>query len=122
MVWPASVITQNRPAVTALRTLTLTEGIPLVIAHLRVHDDLEDRTFDVMDDVVLAIDDPNQSGKHRPLIIILLNAAILDRHPYAAKFGARPLPATIEEFSDLKIQVMTKLLAWVKESGSARVQ
>ena len=57
------MITQNRPARTALRTLILTEGIPLVIAHLRVHDDLEDRTFDVnLDDVVQAIDDPNRPG------------------------------------------------------------
>ncbi len=95
----------------------------LVIASLRVHDDLEDLTFDVnLEYVVRMIDDPNAPGKHRSLIITLLNGEILNRHPYAAKFGARPLPVTIDEFSDLKIQVMQKLLAWVKSSGSLAVQ
>ena len=121
--WPASVITQDRPTRTALGTLTLTAGIPLVIAPLRVHDDLEDLTFDVnLEDVVRAIDDPHQPGAHRSLIITLLNAAILGHHPYAAKFGSRPLPVTIEEFSDIKLQVMAKLLAWVRESGGTAVQ
>jgi len=95
----------------------------LVIASLRVHDDLEDLTFDVnLKDVVRMIDNLNAHGKHRSLIITLLNGEILDRHPYAAKFGARPLPVTIDEFSDLKIQVMQKLLAWVRSSGGAVVQ
>lgn len=90
----------------------------LVIACLRVHNDVENHTFDVnLEDVVRMIDDPHQPGSHRSLIITLLNGEILDRHPYAASFGSRPLPVTIDEFSDLKIQVMTKLLAWVRESG-----
>jgi hypothetical protein len=29
---------------------------------------------------------------------------------------------TIDEFSDIKIQVMQKLLAWVRESGGTVVQ
>jgi hypothetical protein len=95
----------------------------LVIARLRVHDDVEERTFDVnLEDVVRAIDDPGQPGAHRSLIIALLNAAIVGYHPYAAKFGARPLPVTIEEFSDIKLQVMAKLLAWVRSSGGSAVQ
>ena len=93
------------------------------IACLRVHDDVEGQTFDVnLEDIVRMIDDPNEPGKHRSLIITLLNGEILDRHPYAAKFGNRPLPVTIDEFSDLKIQVVQKLLAWVKSSGGAAVQ
>lgn len=60
----------------------------LVIASLRVHDDVEDFTFDVnLEDVVRAVDDPNQHGAHRSLIITLLNGEILDRHPHAADFG-----------------------------------
>ena len=95
----------------------------LVIASLRVHDDLEDLTFDVnLEYVVRMIDDPRVPGKHRSLIITLLNGEILDRHPHAADFGSRPLPVTIDEFSDLKIQVMQKLLAWVKSSDSLAVQ
>ena len=95
----------------------------LVIARLRVHDDLEEFTFDVsLEELVRAIDDPHQPGAHRDLIITLLNAAILDRHPYVAEFGLRPLPVTIDEFSDIKIEVMRKLLAWVREPGGAVLQ
>jgi hypothetical protein len=95
----------------------------LVIACLRVHNDFEQETFDVnLEDVVQAIDDPNAPGKYRSLIITLLNAEILDRHPHAAGFGNRPLPVTIDEYSDIKRVVMQKLLAWVKSSGGAAVQ
>jgi len=103
----------------------MTSDIPdgLVTASLRVHDDLENLTFDVnLGDVVRAIDDPDQPGAHRPLIGTLLNGEILDHPPYAAKFGARPLPVTIDEFSDIKIRVVQKLPAWVRESGGAAVQ
>ena len=47
----------------------------------------------------------------RSLIVTLLSSAILDRHPHAAGIGSRPLPISIDEFSNLKIQVMQKLLA-----------
>ena len=95
----------------------------LVIACLRVHNDVEQEMFDVnLEDVVQAIDDPNAPGKYRSLIITLLNAEILDRHPHAAGFGNRPLPVTIDEFSDLKIQVRQKLLARMKSSGGSEVQ
>ena len=61
------------------------------IACLRVHDDVEGQTFDVnLDDIARIIGDPNEPGKHRSLIITLLNGEILDRHPYAAKFGTDP--------------------------------
>jgi hypothetical protein len=46
----------------------------------------------------------------------------LDRHPHAAKFGVRPLPVTIDEFSDITLRMMRKLLAWVKSSGGPAVQ
>ena len=95
----------------------------LVVACLRVHNDVEQETFDVdLEDVVRMMDDPNDPGKYRSVIITLLNAEILDRHPHAAGFGNRPLPVTIDEYSDLKINVMQKLLAWVKSSGGAAVQ
>jgi hypothetical protein len=71
---------------------------------------------------VRAIDDPHQPSAHRSLVITLLNGEILDRHPHAAGFGSRPLPVTIDEFSDRKLEVMTKLLAWVRESGGTAVQ
>jgi len=81
---------------------------------------LDDITFDVnLEDMVQAIDEPHQPGKHRSLIVALLNAHILDRHPHAAGFGNRPLPVTNDEFSDLKVQVVLKLLAWVKSSGGS---
>jgi hypothetical protein len=93
------------------------------VASLRVHNDVEGQTFDVkLEDIVRMIDDPNEPGKHRSLIITLLNSDILDRYPYAAKFANRPLPVTIDEFSDLKLQVIQKLLLWVKSSGDAAVQ
>ena len=62
---------------------------------------------------------PHQPGARRSLLISLLNGEILDRHPHAAHFGSRPLPVTIDEFSDIKLEVMAKLLAWVKSSGAA---
>ena len=93
------------------------------VASLRVHDDVEGQTFDVkLEDVVRMMDDPNEPGKHRSLIITLLNSDILDRHPHAAQFENRPLPVTIDEFSDLKLSVFQKLLAWVRSSGGAAVQ
>ena len=64
----------------------------------------------------------DQPGAYRALIVTLLSGEILDRHPHGADFGSRPLPVTIDEFSDLKIQVMQKLLAWVKSSRGAAVQ
>jgi hypothetical protein len=93
------------------------------VASLRVHDEVEGQTFDVnLEDVVRMLDDPNQPGKHRSLIIALLNGDILDRYPYAAEFGNRPLPVTIDEFSDIKLNAIQKLLAWVKSSGGVSVQ
>lgn len=94
-----------------------------MIACLRVHDYLEDRTFDVNEeDVVRMIDDLPHSGAHRPLIVTLLNAEILDRHHHTADIGSRSVPVTIDEFSDIKLGVMTKLLAWVRESGGVTVR
>ena len=74
-----------------------------------------------LEDVVRMMEDPNEPGKYHSLIITLLNAEILDRDPCAAGFGNRPHPVTTAEFSDLKINVMQKLLARVRSSGGAAV-
>ena len=89
----------------------------LIVAAVRVYDDLADQTFVVnLENVVQVIDDPNERGKHHSLIVTLINAEILDRHPHVMANRNQPLDLTIEEFSDLKIEVIQKLLAWVKPS------
>jgi hypothetical protein len=94
----------------------------LVVAELVVNDDLAGQTYTVaLKDVVRAVDDPNQPGAHRQTIISLLNAEILGRHPEAAALGPEPLKITLEEFSDIKIQVLQNLINWIKETGTAAV-
>ena len=63
----------------------------LVVACLRVHNDVEQETFDVnLEDVVRMIDDPQTPGKYRSLIVTLHNREILDRHLHMAGFGDGP--------------------------------
>ncbi len=91
----------------------------LVIARLRVHDDVADQTFTVnLEDVVeMMMGDPQHPGRQRSLVVFLLNEEILKRHPYAAK-AKKTLEVTIDEFSEIKTQVARELLVRVKGSGS----
>ena len=91
----------------------------LVVARLRVHDDVADQTFTVnLEDVVeMMMGDPQHPGRQRSLVVFLLNGEILKRHPYAAK-AKKTLAVTIDEFSEVKMQVARELLVRVKGSGS----
>ena len=89
-------------------------GRILIVARLRVYDDLAEQTFVVnLEDVVRSIDDQNDPGKHRAVIVALVNEHILDRHPHVTKAKTQELAVGIEEFSDVKIQVIQQLLLLV---------
>ena len=92
----------------------------LVVARLRVHDDVSDQTFTInLDDVVnMLIGDPQHPGRQRSLVVSLVNDEILARHPYAAKAKKDTLAVAIDEFSEIKAQVARELLVRVKGSGS----
>ena len=86
------------------------DGGELVVARLRVEDDLAGQTYVVnLEDWVRTIDHPCSPGRQRSDIIALLNNEILVRYPCAAGAGREELNVTIEEFSDIKMQVVEKL-------------
>ena len=86
----------------------------LIVTQLRVYDDLAEQTFVVdLEDVVRSIDDQNGPGRHRAVIVALLNEHILDRHPHVTKAKTQELAVGIDEFSDLKIQVIQRLVLQV---------
>jgi len=95
----------------------------LLISFLRVHDDIAEQTFTVnLEDVVGMIDDPDEPGKFRSLIIDLLNSEILDRHPHVGGTQYNPLDITISEFSDLKMEVIRRVRALTQANGGPAAQ
>ena len=95
-------------------------GATLIVARLRVHDDIANQTFTIsLEDVVkMLMDDPQHPGRERPLVVSLLNAEIRARHPYLAKAERDTLAVTIDEFSGIKNLVARELLVRAKDSGS----
>jgi hypothetical protein len=94
------------------------DAAELVVGSLWVHDDLAAQDFLVnLEDVVHMVDDPDEPGKYRSLIITLLNDEILDRHPHAAAARQKSLEVTIEEFSEIKLQVLQRMAARGKPSS-----
>ena len=91
----------------------------LVVARLRVRDDVANRSFTIsLEDVVkMMMDDPDHPARERPLIVSLLNEEILARYPHAAEANRGTLEVTIAEFSEIKTQVARKLLLRSNDSG-----
>ena len=91
----------------------------LFVTHLEVYDDLAEQTSTVaLEDLVKVVDDPRQPGAHRDTIIRLLNAETRDRQPqWVTDDGRRVVHVTDEEYSDIRLSVLTSLLRWVKAKG-----
>ena len=66
----------------------------LILARLRVYDDLAETTFTVdLKDVVALMHRRSEPGKRRPKIIALLNERLLERYPQLALSGLATLLA-----------------------------
>ena len=90
----------------------------LILARLRVYDDLAEATFTVdLEDVVALMNRPSEPGKRRPKIIALLNEHLLARYPQLAGRTLQELSVGIEEYADLKIEVAQELLSSIKGSS-----
>jgi hypothetical protein len=95
-------------------------GDTLVVPRLRVHVNGANQTFTVsLEDVVnMLMDDPHYPARQRPVIVFLINAEVLARHPYAAGANRGTLEVTIDEFSQIKTQIARNLLLRSNDSGS----
>lgn len=91
----------------------------LFVTHLEVFDDLAEQTFTVaLQDFVNLLDDWQNPGAHTETVIRLLNAETRDRHPqWVTGDGRRVAHVTAEEYSDIKLSVLTSMLKWVKVAG-----
>lgn len=90
----------------------------LILARLRVYDDLAETTFIVeLEDVVKLMEGPSKPGEHRATIVGLMNEHLLDRYPHITGQSAQELSVGIEDYADLKIEVAQKLLLHLTESN-----
>ena len=101
-------------------------GEGLILARVRVYDDLARETFTVdLEDVVRLMENAARLGGSRKAIIALMNAHLLERHPQLRHRSTEELSIGIADYSDLKVDVAERLAACRKptvaiESTSAR--
>jgi len=93
------------------------DGGELVVPKLCVEDDLSQQSYVVnLKDWVRTVDRNDGLANQHSLIINLLNNEILERYPHVAAANRKQLNITIEEFSDIKAQVLEKLVSQEKQA------
>ena len=104
----------------AIISLMPQEQVLLAVTHLEVYDDLAEQTYTVaLEDVVKQFDDHQHPGAHRDVAIRMLNSETKNRHPqWVTADGRRFALVTADEYSDIKLNLIMRLLKWVTADGS----